>query len=191
MTNKQIHLKKLTLCAVFVALATVLSAIKIYHLPLGGSITLLSMLPILLIGVFLGPKWSLCSAFLYSLIQLLHGVTDGLFGWGLTPICLIGTILLDYIFAFTALGLMGFIKTDKPLMIGIKTAIILLIRFLCHFLSGVIIFNIWCDWDSVWLYSLCYNGSFMLPELIFTTIGAVIIFSLSSIKKLKSKLEFK
>ena len=57
MTDKQKNLKKMTLCALFVALATVLSFIKVYQLPLGGAITLLSMLPIILIGQFLGVKW--------------------------------------------------------------------------------------------------------------------------------------
>ena len=189
MTSKQKNIRKMTLCAVFVALATVLSFIKVYELPLGGSITLLSMLPIIIVGVFLGPKWGMCSAFLYSLIQFAQGaILDGLFGWGLTPLSLIGTIFLDYIIAFSVLGLVSFIKSDKPITIAIATAVVLAIRFLCHFLSGVIIFDIWCEWDNVWLYSLCYNGSFMLPELIFTVVGVAIIFSLSEIKKLKTKI---
>lgn len=190
MTNKKTNLKKLTICAVLVALATVLSAIKLYHLPLGGSITLLSMLPLIVIGVFMDPKWSLCSAFLYSLIQLLHGITDGLFGWGLTPLSLIGTIFLDYILAFTVLGLVGFIKSDKPVVIGITSILVLTLRFLCHFLSGIIIFDIWCEWDSVWIYSLCYNGSFMLPEIVFTGVAVFIIFSLPVLGKLKAKFDF-
>lgn len=189
MTDKQKNLKKMTLCAIFVALATVLSFIKVYQLPLGGAITLLSMLPIILIGQFLGVKWGFISAFLYSLIQLGQGIIDGLFGWGLTPLALVGTIFLDYILAFSVLGLSSLVKSQKPFIIALSTAIVLSIRFLCHLLSGVIIFDIWCEWDSVWLYSLCYNGSFMLPELIFTCLAVLVIFSLPSIKALNDKLK--
>lgn len=189
MTNKQKNLKKLTLCAVFAALATVLSFIKVYQLPLGGAITLLSMLPIIFIAKFLGPKWGFTSAFLYSLIQFGQGVIDGLFGWGLTPLALVGTIFLDYILAFSVLGLISLVKSENPLIIAVCTALVLALRFLCHFISGVIIFDIWCEWDSVWLYSLCYNGSFMLPELIFTALATGVIFSLPSIKKLQTCTE--
>ena len=134
MTDKQKNLKKMTLCAIFVSLATVLSFIKIYQLPLGGAITLLSMLPIIFTAKFLGAKWGFASAFLYSLIQLAEGITEGLFGWGLTPMALIGTIFLDYILAFSVLGLISLIKSQNPLIIAISTALVLSIRFLCHFL---------------------------------------------------------
>ena len=188
MTNKKTNIRKMTLCAVFVALATVLSFIKIYELPLGGAITLLSMLPIIIIGSFLGPKWGMASAFLYSLIQLSQGVIEGLFGWGLTPLSLVGAIFLDYIMAFSVLGLIGFLKSDKPLAVALGTAAVMVLRFLCHFISGAIIFDIWCEWENAWFYSLCYNGSFMLPELIFTTVAVAVIFSISEIKRLKTKI---
>ena len=106
MSKKYVY--KLTLSAIFVALATVLSLIKVIKMPLGGSVTLLSMLPIVMISVMLGAKWGFGSAFVYSLIQLILGITlDGLLGWGLTPVMLVGTILLDYIVAFTVLGIAG------------------------------------------------------------------------------------
>ena len=190
MQTKKDNLKKLALCSVFIALATVLSFIKVYNLPLGGAITLLSMLPIILIGRLLGLKWGLITAFVYSLIQLFQGIMDGLFAWGLSPLSLVGAIFLDYILAFSVLGLVGIIKSEKPFFVTLSTAFVLILRFLCHFLSGVIIFDIWCEWDSVWIYSLCYNGSFMLPELIFTCLATAIIFSLPSFKKLKSKIKY-
>ena len=184
-TTKRKNVYKLTLCAVFVALASVLSLIKIYKLPLGGSVTLFSMLPIVMISLFLGVKWGLASSFLYSLIQLGFGITlDGLLGWGLTPASLIGTIFLDYILPFSLLGLVGLLKDKKTSVIVLGVAAVMVGRFLCHFLSGVIIFNIWCEWDSVWFYSLCYNGSFMLPELIFTTAAAGVLFRLPVIKRI-------
>ena len=188
MQNKK-TVYKMTLCAVFVALASVLSLVKIYKLPLGGSVTLLSMLPIVMLSAFLGLRWGMASAFLYSVIQLGFGIVlDGVLGWGLTPLSLIGTIFLDYIIAFSVLGFAGVFVTKGVVGIGIGTALVMVLRFICHFISGVIIFDIWCEWDSVWIYSLCYNGSFMLPELIFTVIATVIIFSLPEIKRLGEKI---
>ncbi len=184
MSKKYVY--KLTLSAIFVALATVLSLIKVYKLPLGGAVTLLSMLPIVMLSVMLGVKWGLGAAFVYSLAQLALDLGDVL-TWGLTPASLVGTILLDYIFAFTVLGLGGLFAKKGYLGICIGSVLVMVLRFLCHFVSGIIIFDIWCEWDSVWLYSLCYNGSFMLPELILTTVAAVILFRLPQVKKIMNQ----
>ncbi len=181
--KKQIY--NLALSAIFIALASVLSNLKIYKLPLGGSVTLFSMLPVIMLSVMLGLKWGVGAAFCYSLVQLLQGiVVDGVLGWGLTPVALIGTILLDYIIPFTVLGFASVIGKKNTVHIVIGTALVLFIRFLCHLLSGAIIFDIWCEWDSVWFYSLCYNGSYMLPELVITVLGAAIVFNLPQVKKM-------
>lgn len=184
MSKKYVY--KLTLSAIFVALATVLSLIKVYKLPLGGAVTLLSMLPIVMLSVMLGVKWGLGAAFVYSLAQLALDLGDVL-TWGLTPASLVGTILLDYIFAFTVLGLGGLFTKKGYLGICFGSVLVMVLRFLCHFVSGIIIFDIWCEWDSVWLYSLCYNGSFMLPELILTTVAAVLLFRLPQVKKIMNQ----
>lgn len=168
--------------AIMVALATVLSFIKIFKLPWGGAITLLSMLPIVIFSIRRGVKQGLYCSFAYALIQLLQGIVlDGLFGWGLSPLMLIGCILLDYILAFTVLGLAGLFR-DKDLngwICGICLAIGL--RFVMHFLSGYVIFQgfgaLWGDFftENSALYSLCYNGAYMVPELVFTLIGAIVL----------------
>lgn len=191
MSKKPVY--KLTLSAVFVALATVLSLIKVVKMPLGGSVTLLSMLPIVMISVMMGLKWGIGSAFVYSLIQLLLGITmDGLLGWGLTPVMLVGTILLDYIIAFTVLGIAGiFVKQGYAGICG-GVGLAVALRFLSHFLSGFIIFKNLEQFElfgSIFtnrpmLYSLAYNGLYMLPELIITVVGAAILFKLPQIKKL-------
>lgn len=162
-------------------------------MPLGGSVTLLSMLPIVMISVMMGLKWGIGSAFVYSLIQLLLGITmDGLLGWGLTPVMLVGTILLDYIIAFTVLGIAGiFVKQGYAGICG-GVGLAVALRFLSHFLSGFIIFKNLEQFElfgSIFtnrpmLYSLAYNGLYMLPELIITVVGAAILFKLPQIKKL-------
>ena len=96
--------------AVMVALATVLSFVKIVHLPWGGSITLLSMLPIIVFSIKRGVANGLAASFVFALIQFIQGCADGLFGWGLTPAALVACIFIDYIFAFTVLGLGNFQK---------------------------------------------------------------------------------
>ena len=191
MSKKPVY--KLTLSAVFVALATVLSFIKVVKMPLGGSVTLLSMLPIVMISVMLGLKWGIGSAFVYSLIQLFLGITmDGLLGWGLTPVMLVGTILLDYIVAFTVLGIAGIFAKKGYAGICGGVALAIVFRFLSHFLSGFVIFKNLEQFEifgSLFtnrpvLYSLAYNGLYMLPELVITVVGAAILFKLPQIKKL-------
>lgn len=176
--------------AVMAALATVLSFVRVYKLPWGGSITLLSMLPIVLFSIKWGVKYGLGVSFVFSLIQFIQGVTDGLFGWGLSAGMLVACILLDYILAYSVLGFAGTFRKLGVMGWIMGTVFALLLRFLCHFLSGVIIWKsvgaLWDGFttDNFWVYSLLYNGSYMLPEIVFTTAGAVILLKLPQIKKL-------
>jgi len=178
--------KRIVLTSILIALATVLSMIKVYQLPLGGSITLLSMMPIALISIEYGLRWGMTGAFVYSLIQLGFGIGDGLFGWGLSPAALVGSIVLDYLLAFTVLGLSGLFRKKGSLGICTGTAMAVCLRFICHLLSGAVIFDIWLPdgWSNPWIYSLVYNGSYMLPELIFTVIGSIILFRTPQFSKL-------
>ena len=186
MKQKKFSLKKMALSAVMVALATALSLIKVWQMPLGGSVTLLSMLPIIVLAYFLDTKWALISAFVYSLIQLALGIMlEGVLAWGLTPISLCGTFFLDYIIPFTMLGFAGIFSKKETFGLCFGTAFVMVVRFLCHFVSGIIIFDIWCPWKSVWIYSLCYNGTFMLPELIITTIAVYLLGKSGGLNRIK------
>lgn len=177
-TNKKTNVKRLVLTAVLIGLGTALSLVKVYQLPLGGSITLLSMLPIALISIEYGIGWGMVGAFTYSLIQFGFGIGEGVFGWGLSPLALVGCILLDYICAYSSLGLAGLFRKKGTVGICIGVAIAICLRFVFHLLSGALIFDIWMpeEWSNPWLYSTVYNGSYMLPELIFTMIGSVLLF---------------
>ena len=176
--------------AAMVALATVLSFIRVFKLPWGGSITLLSMIPIVLFSIRRGVKMGLVVSFVYALVQFGQGILDGLFGWGLTAGMLIACIVLDYLAAFTVLGLAGlWRKKGLPgWLAGILLAVGL--RFICHFLSGVVIWGsfgeLWSGFstDNTWLYSFLYNGCYMLPEMIFTMIGAVALLKAPQTKRL-------
>ena len=101
----------LTQCAVMLALSAALSFIKLWSMPLGGSVTLVSMLPICLIAIKFGLPQGLGTAFVYSLFQLLQAIIEGdVFiyceGWVTVVVC----VFFDYLLPFTVLGLAGIFK---------------------------------------------------------------------------------
>ena len=128
---------------------------------------------------------------MYSLLQLIQGIVfDGIFAWGLTPQILLAVIFVDYLIPFTLLGVSGLFDSHKfsTVIGGTVTAVAL--RFICHYLSGVFIWKsfgeLWGGFiaNSPYLYSLLYNGAYMIPELIFTTVGAVFLFKNPTMRKI-------
>ena len=127
-------------CALMLALSVVLSYIKFFSLPFDGSITLFSMLPICLISIKYGISWGLGTAFCYSWFQILQG---GVFGWGLTPTMLIASLFLDYLLAFTVLGLAGIFRKK-----GLTSAAIGDIITANRIKSGVLLCNEGLRWRN-------------------------------------------
>ncbi|MBO7761992.1 MAG: energy-coupled thiamine transporter ThiT [Clostridia bacterium] len=176
-------------CALMLAAAVALSYVKLFTLPFDGSITLLSMLPICLVAIRHGLAWGLGTAFCYSWFQILQG---GVFAWGLTPGMLVASLFLDYILAFTVLGFAGLFRRRGMGGVLLGVALVCLLRFLAHFVSGVVL---WANLEEFvafgrewvgrpWLYSLCYNGVYMLPETVFTVLGAFILFRVPQMRRL-------
>ncbi len=192
-TGKKFTTLMLVEGAIMLALAIVLSMITPFQkiLPFGGSITLASMLPICIYSIRYGIRNGLSVSFLFAAFQFAQGaIKDGLFAWGLTPGMLILCILFDYFLAYTVIGTAGlFRKKGTPGAIA-GVAMALVLRFFCHFLSGVIVFassgKIWDELDFVaenkYIYSLVYNGAYMLPELIITMVLTVILVNIPQIK---------
>ena len=180
--------KKTAVSGVLIALAAVLSLIKIIPMPLGGSVTLLSMVPVTLIAVMFGTGWGVFSAFVYSLVQIALDFS-GMMGWGMDARMWIGAIVFDYLVAYTAIGLAGVFR--KKGFGGICCGIVLALglRFLSHLISGCIFFAIWSPWDNPYIYSICYNGAYMLPELVSTLIAVIILYKTQSIKRLIKETE--
>ena len=175
---------RLVFCGIMVGLGTALSMIPVIKLPLGGTVTLLSMLPVVLISLDFGIVWGFASAFVFSGAQLILGITSsGLLGWGLSGPQLAGCIALDYFAAYTVLGIAGIFGRKKTLSPVFGTALALLLRFLCHFASGYIIFANFEQFSLFGkafagrplLYSACYNGFYMLPEMILTCAAVYIM----------------
>ncbi len=189
--NKTAKTGILAECAILIALSTVLSFVKVWNMPWGGSITLLSMLPVALISIRHGIKQGLFSSFIYACIQLAMGMLlDGLLGWGLTIGMLIACIALDYVIAFTAIGIAGIFRKRGFAGVMAGTALSVVVRFVSHVLSGVYVFasagKLWDGFETqnVWLYSTVYNACYMLPELILTLVGAAIVFKALSDRKM-------
>ena len=164
--------KKITTSAMLIALSAILSLIPIFSAPYGGTVTAASMVPIIIIGLLYGTKWGILSGFVYSLLQMLTG--------GIAPppvqnfLMYALVVSIDYLIAFTVLGLSGFffkIMKKQKFAIPVSGTIVMLLRFICHFLSGILIWDVYApEGTPVWLYSLLYNGGYMLPEIIISTV---------------------
>jgi len=155
--SKEINTRVLAEVAVSVALAYVLNLIIVYHLPQGGSITLGSMVPILILALRRGPSTGIFAGAVFGLVQLFLG------GYWFTLV----QVLLDYPVAFACLGLAGFFKGNPH--VGVAVAV--LSRFLCHFVSGVVFFGEYAPAElGPVVYSIVYNGSYMLPELVISVV---------------------
>lgn len=196
MAKSNSNLLKLTECAVMLALSIALSFVKVWDMPMGGSVTLLSMLPVMLISVKYGIKGGLPIAFLYALFQLLMGVASGnVFVYCTTGVMVVVCVLFDYLLPFSVLGCAAMFRkpaaglrpqnrkaADALLLTGF--VLVIVARFLCHYVTG---FAIWGQWapegQSKFIYSLLYNGQYMLPECIFTVIGAAVLINIPVIRK--------
>jgi thiamine transporter len=142
---------------IVLALSTVLSMITIFKMPSGGSVTLASMVPIIIISLLYGVEVGLLTGFLFGIIQFILGP------YIMHPV----QVLFDYPLPFMALGLAGLLK-DQKLFAPIPA---LLGRFVFHYLSGVIFFASYApEGQSPYIYSLLYNGAYLLPELIIAMV---------------------
>lgn len=178
-------LRRLAVSAIFIALATVLSLIKLWTNPWGGSVTLLSMVPIVMLSVLYGVPWGLFSAFVYSLVQIGVDIA-GMMGWGMDARMWIGAIVFDYILAYTSIGLAGAFRKANSLGVCLGSVMAFVLRFISHFISGCVFFDIWMPetFSNPALYSIVYNGTYMLPELILTLVAAIILFKTSTVKRI-------
>ena len=156
----KMSIKQLCVSALCLSLAFVLSNIKLFKLPMGGSVTVFSMFFITFIGYLYGPRVSLSAAFAYGLLQM---VVD-------PYIISVPQLLCDYIFAFTTLGVSGFFFNRKQGLIKGYLAGIFG-RFFFSTLSGVIFFADYApEGMNPLAYSAAYNGSYIAAEGAITLI---------------------
>ncbi|HEY4675235.1 MAG TPA: energy-coupled thiamine transporter ThiT [Candidatus Bathyarchaeia archaeon] len=162
-----VETKILAEAIVFIALANVLYIISKWYLPFlrmpeGGRITLASMVPLLWFALRRGLRWGIEAGIVYGLV---HMVISG-------DIYYPTQIILDYPMAFGALGIAGAFRKNPLIGVGVG----ILGRFICHFISGVIFFGqyAWEGWNVI-AYAAAYNATYLVPELIVSTIIIAIL----------------
>ena len=205
----QTKTKRLTESAMLLAVAIVLELLSkmfIPEMPFGGQVTLVSMLPVVLISYRHGVKWGLVSGLAYAMIEMVIGAKTvaaafqpGYFGDGTMILNALIMCVLDYLVAFTVLGLGGIFRNriqSPGAAICCGSILALSARYVSHIASGYILFSGWAEWfftqegfpawgaslvESLspgvlgFVYSLVYNGMYMVPEIILTAVVAVFL----------------
>lgn len=210
--------QKLVTSAMLIALGTAISFVSEWipflNLPFGGTITLASLLPLVLISWMYGLGWGLGSAFVYSLFQMAVGfktvsalfipTSDSYVGAGVAILIL----LLDYVLAFTSVGLAGVFRNtlSKKWAIVWGSVLGLSLCYIFHVISGAVFYGAWAEWFftesaakdfaiSAWVmntfsgaglatcYSVIYNGLYMLPEILITAFCGFAIAKIPTVKK--------
>ncbi len=180
--NKTDNTKSLTYAGICIAVAYGLSYIKFIDLPAGGSITLVSMLPIMLYSYMFGTRKGVITGLVYGVLQLMQDPQI------YEPL----QVLLDYPIAFASLGVAGifkdrkFLKSNKILEFVLGIILAGLMRYTAHVLSGYFVFYSWAEWsefealqNSPILYSIAYNTAIFIDAVIDAIVGALLFSSKS------------
>jgi len=162
--------KELIVGALCIGLAFVLSYVRIWKMPMGGSITPASMLPIMLFAYIYGTPKGLIVGVAYGLLQMIQD--PWIVHWA--------QAIIDYIFAFGALALAGLFR--KKLIAG--EAVAIGARFVFATISGLIFFAEYAaDWGlSPFVYSVAYQATYLVPE-------AIICIAISLIPVVRKNIE--
>lgn len=165
---------RLTETAIMIALAFILSMLKIIDMPFGGSVTAFSMLPVIIIAYRYGTPWGLLAGFTASLLQMLMGLKN--LTYATSPLAGVAIVMLDYIVAFAVMGLGGIFKgkiKDQGLSLAAGALVVCVLRYLCHVIAGCTVWaGVSIPTSDGLLYSLVYNCAYMVPETVITVVGA-------------------
>lgn len=163
---KKMSTRMLVEAGILIALAQILSYVKIFESPYGGSVTLGSMVPIILFSVRWGAKPGMLAGFVFGILQFVLGPK-----YSYHPL----SVLLDYLLPFASIGLSGLFR--KNIVANTCSIFIALFtRFAFHFISGIILWYMYAEGMNVYLYSLLYNGGYMLPEFIISAVIMAALF---------------
>lgn len=164
---KQLSTKMLVEAGIMIALAQILSYVKIFEAPYGGSVTAGSMVPILFFAIRWGVGPGILAGTVYGALQFILGPKYSFH---------ILSIVLDYLAAFGLLGLAGLFPRNLKGVYG-GTFLGILGRFISSVLSGVIIWASYApEGTNPWVYSIVYNGAYLLPELLISFILVSILY---------------
>ncbi len=144
----KINSRTLVMIAMFAAIAFVLNSIKLFTMPYGGSVSLCSMMPVMLLAVLLGNKAGLLCGLTLGLLSMINGV------YIVHPI----QFLLDYLLPYTLLGAAGFLGYQSKGRVFLGALIAVLLSVSCNILSGSIYFASYApEGMNPWIYSIVYN----------------------------------
>ena len=163
--------KMLSMGAICMALSSVLSMIRLFSMPMGGSITPASMLPMMLFAYVYGVGPGCTLGVLYGVLQfILDGGSAAAYGF--VP------MLLDYPIAFGLMGLAGLFRRMKDTRTGLTLGMVAgcIGRFAASFTSGVIFYGAYAPegWNPVW-YSIAYNGAYMGVECVICALLTILV----------------
>lgn len=167
--NKRFNVRMITEGGMMIALSVILSYIKLYQLPNGGSVTAGSMIPLMIFAI----RWGVGPG-------MLVGATYGLIDFILKPYFYHPLqFILDYPLAFGLLGLagLGYLnnKSDGYGKLSIGISLGVMGRAISHTLSGVIFFAEYAGDQNPWVYSMVYNMTYLVPELIISLLVLMLI----------------
>ncbi|WP_035380578.1 energy-coupled thiamine transporter ThiT [Fervidicella metallireducens] len=172
--NKKFNTKKITMASLCIALSFVLSYIKIFKLPQGGSITLGSLMPLFIFAYIYGARDGIMAGAVYGIMQFIQ--EPYIVHWS--------QVMIDYPLAFGALGLAGLSKKSLPLGILLGGTG----RLFFHVISGVVFFGSYApEGQNVLIYSLVYNLTYLLPDLLLCVVIAFITQFKNAINRLKTQ----
>lgn len=183
--KRQTDTKAIVYAGICVAASFALSFIK-FEFPYGGSVTVMSFVPVLVYAYFFGPVRGLGVGFVYGILQFIQSP------WILTPM----SFILDYLLAFSCIGLMGFApkmtkNTTANLLIG--TSLVFFMRLVMHVLAGIIYFQNGVVADGLptanaFVYSLCYNIIYLSIDCVLCLIAFFLLERKKAITRLGSTM---
>lgn len=177
--------KKLVECSLLVAVATVLSLFSVVQMPYGGSVTVASMLPMILISYRHGFGWGFGSGAVYAVVQQLLGIKN--LSYFTTWQSIVAVILLDYILAFAVTGLGGIFRRvvkQQNLALVYGSLLVGILRYACHVISGATVWvGLSIPTEAALIYSLGYNATYMIPEIVVLVLAAYYIGSLMDFRR--------
>lgn len=187
--SKPMDTRTITYAAVCVALSFALSYVRLFKMPMGGSITFASMLPLMLFAFMFGSRKGVAVGVIYGLLQAIQDP------WIIHP----AQFALDYLVAFGGIGLtgcmreLGMFKGNMRAQFALGAVIACVLRFLAHYFAGVFAFGMYgagyaaeyrvSALASEYFYSFVYQCLYLIPELAIVIVAAMLVLSSSSFRK--------
>ncbi len=175
--------KALAESSVMLAFATVLSMLTLLKMPYGGSVTVASMLPVLIIAYRHGIGMGLACGLAYAVIQQLLGLNNLSYVTGWQSV--LAVIMFDYLLAFTIVGLGGIFKgklkgkneniaRNQSIELALGMLFVCILRYICHTVAGATVWaGLSIPTEAALVYSIGYNATYMIPETVVNVTAAI------------------